>query len=236
MELADTVIFYDSDWNPTIDSQAMDRAHRLGQTKQVSVFRLITRGTIEERIRMRAQQKEEVRLSFVQLLVFGQLLMFPVQVQRVVIQGGDPGAKKNTVDFKGTREVATWLFDDDEAEKLEKTLEAREKEAEEAKAKGGARKGKKRAKPGSGATEEVKAVNLEDLYASSLAILLTELNGYNRYHEGEGRFDDSGKPSEAGTPAANAIPPPGGRKRGTKGGNKKKTTQERLNMIDGVMK
>lgn len=60
MESADTVIFYDSDWNPTIDSQAMDRAHRLGQTKQVSVFRLITRGTIEERIRMRAQQKEEV--------------------------------------------------------------------------------------------------------------------------------------------------------------------------------
>lgn len=60
LELADTVIFYDSDWNPTIDSQAMDRAHRLGQTKQVSVFRLITRGTIEERIRMRAQQKEEV--------------------------------------------------------------------------------------------------------------------------------------------------------------------------------
>jgi len=33
---ADTVIFYDSDWNPTVDQQAMDRAHRLGQTKQVS--------------------------------------------------------------------------------------------------------------------------------------------------------------------------------------------------------
>lgn len=32
---ADTVIFYDSDWNPTVDQQAMDRAHRLGQTKQV---------------------------------------------------------------------------------------------------------------------------------------------------------------------------------------------------------
>jgi DNA helicase INO80 len=34
---ADTVIFYDSDWNPTVDQQAMDRAHRLGQTKQVVV-------------------------------------------------------------------------------------------------------------------------------------------------------------------------------------------------------
>jgi hypothetical protein len=34
------VIFYDSDWNPTVDQQAMDRAHRLGQTKQVTVYRL----------------------------------------------------------------------------------------------------------------------------------------------------------------------------------------------------
>lgn len=58
---ADTVIFYDSDWNPTIDSQAMDRAHRLGQTKQVTVYRLLARGTIEERMRNRAKQKEQVQ-------------------------------------------------------------------------------------------------------------------------------------------------------------------------------
>jgi len=57
---ADTVIFYDSDWNPTVDSQAMDRAHRLGQTKQVTVYRMITRNSIEERILLRAKQKEEV--------------------------------------------------------------------------------------------------------------------------------------------------------------------------------
>ena len=37
---ADTVIFYESDWNPTLDLQAMDRAHRLGQTKDVSFFLL----------------------------------------------------------------------------------------------------------------------------------------------------------------------------------------------------
>ncbi|PVV02844.1 hypothetical protein BB560_002692 [Smittium megazygosporum] len=55
---ADTVIFYDSDWNPTVDQQAMDRAHRLGQTKQVTVYRLITKGTIEERILERARQKD----------------------------------------------------------------------------------------------------------------------------------------------------------------------------------
>ncbi|KAI8437735.1 hypothetical protein MSG28_011969 [Choristoneura fumiferana] len=56
---ADTVIFYDSDWNPTVDQQAMDRAHRLGQTKQVTVYRLICKGTIEERIMQRAREKSE---------------------------------------------------------------------------------------------------------------------------------------------------------------------------------
>ncbi|KAH3851952.1 hypothetical protein DPMN_094439 [Dreissena polymorpha] len=56
---ADTVIFYDSDWNPTVDQQAMDRAHRLGQTKQVTVYRLICKGTIEERILQRAKEKSE---------------------------------------------------------------------------------------------------------------------------------------------------------------------------------
>lgn len=67
---ADTVIFYDSDWNPTIDSQAMDRAHRLGQTKQVTVYRLLTKGTIELRMRDRAKQKEQVQ----QVVMEGKLL------------------------------------------------------------------------------------------------------------------------------------------------------------------
>ncbi|KAH1119521.1 hypothetical protein GLYMA_17G217300v4 [Glycine max] len=47
---ADTVIIYDSDWNPHADLQAMARAHRLGQTNKVMIYRLITRGTIEERM------------------------------------------------------------------------------------------------------------------------------------------------------------------------------------------
>ena len=54
------MIFYDSDWNPTVDQQAMDRAHRLGQTKQVTVYRLIVKGSIEERILQRAREKSEV--------------------------------------------------------------------------------------------------------------------------------------------------------------------------------
>lgn len=58
---ADTVIFYDSDWNPTVDQQAMDRAHRVGQTKQVTVYRMVTTNTVEERILQRAKQKSEIQ-------------------------------------------------------------------------------------------------------------------------------------------------------------------------------
>ena len=58
---ADTVIFYDHDWNPSNDAQAMDRAHRVGQTKQVTVYRLIARGTIEERIVKMARAKKDVQ-------------------------------------------------------------------------------------------------------------------------------------------------------------------------------
>ncbi|KAF8756195.1 DNA-binding domain [Rhizoctonia solani] len=58
---ADTVVFYDHDWNPSNDAQAMDRAHRLGQTRQVTVYRLITKGTIDERIVQLARVKKDVQ-------------------------------------------------------------------------------------------------------------------------------------------------------------------------------
>ena len=54
---ADIVILFDSDWNPQVDLQAMDRAHRIGQTKPVKVFRFVTEGTVEEKIIERADRK-----------------------------------------------------------------------------------------------------------------------------------------------------------------------------------
>lgn len=54
---ADVVVIFDSDWNPQSDLQAMDRAHRIGQKKQVRVFRLITENTVDERIIERAEVK-----------------------------------------------------------------------------------------------------------------------------------------------------------------------------------
>ncbi|XP_073491366.1 uncharacterized protein [Aquarana catesbeiana] len=54
---ADTVIFYDSDWNPTMDAQAQDRCHRIGQTRDVHIYRLVSERTVEENILKKAQQK-----------------------------------------------------------------------------------------------------------------------------------------------------------------------------------
>lgn len=141
---ADTVIFYDSDWNPTIDSQAMDRAHRLGQTKQVTVYRMITRGTIEERIRKRAMQKEEV--------------------QKVVITGGDGSGVDFNTRTRGdnrTKDIAMWLADDNQAA----MIEAKEKEREAKEEAKGEKKMSKKALAAAGAAERRRAkMNLDDLY------------------------------------------------------------------------
>ena len=54
---ADTVFFYDSDWNPSMDRQCMDRAHRIGQTREVHIYRLVSSHTVEENMLKKANQK-----------------------------------------------------------------------------------------------------------------------------------------------------------------------------------
>ncbi|XP_047204105.1 chromodomain-helicase-DNA-binding protein 5 isoform X1 [Girardinichthys multiradiatus] len=54
---ADTVVIYDSDWNPHNDIQAFSRAHRIGQNKKVMIYRFVTRGSVEERITQVAKRK-----------------------------------------------------------------------------------------------------------------------------------------------------------------------------------
>jgi len=63
---ANTVIHFDSDWNPQADLQAQDRAHRIGQKDEVKVFRLITEDTVEEGIFFKAQQKLKLDAMLVQ--------------------------------------------------------------------------------------------------------------------------------------------------------------------------
>lgn len=57
---ADTVIFYDSDWNPQMDLQAQDRAHRIGQTKPVLIYRLVSANSVESKILERASSKRKL--------------------------------------------------------------------------------------------------------------------------------------------------------------------------------
>lgn len=57
LQTADTCILYDSDWNPQPDLQAMARVHRIGQKKIVHIYRLVSSGTVEERVLQRAEKK-----------------------------------------------------------------------------------------------------------------------------------------------------------------------------------
>jgi len=62
---ANIVVLYDSDWNPQIDLQAMDRVHRIGQKKPVKVFRLITQSTMEEKM----IEKQSMKLKLDSLII-----------------------------------------------------------------------------------------------------------------------------------------------------------------------
>ncbi|KAF1350248.1 P-loop containing nucleoside triphosphate hydrolase protein [Delphinella strobiligena] len=63
---ADTVILFDSDWNPQQDLQAMDRAHRIGQTRPVIVYRFATRGTVESMLLEKADSKRRLEKLVIQ--------------------------------------------------------------------------------------------------------------------------------------------------------------------------
>ncbi|EOA19864.1 hypothetical protein CARUB_v10000115mg [Capsella rubella] len=70
LQTADTIIIFDSDWNPQMDQQAEDRAHRIGQKKEVRVFVLVSIGSIEEVILERAKQKMGIDAKVIQAGLF----------------------------------------------------------------------------------------------------------------------------------------------------------------------
>merc|ERR1712242_660382 len=120
---ADVVILYDSDWNPQMDLQAMDRAHRIGQKKQVRVFRLVTENTVDEKI----VEKAEVKLK----------------LDRMVIQQGklmDQKANLNKDDMVNMiRHGASYVFSTKDGDitdiDIDKLLDEGEKKTEEQKTK-----------------------------------------------------------------------------------------------------
>jgi SNF2 family DNA or RNA helicase len=63
---ADTVILFDPWWNPMVEAQAMDRAHRIGQTKAVNVYKLVTKGSVEEKVMELQVRKRQLFDALVQ--------------------------------------------------------------------------------------------------------------------------------------------------------------------------
>ncbi|ORY81644.1 hypothetical protein LY90DRAFT_375786, partial [Neocallimastix californiae] len=94
---ADTVIIYDSDWNPQMDLQAQDRCHRIGQTKPVIVYRLVSSGSAEKKILEKANAKKKL--------------------EKLVIQKGNFKGNKGALTSKNTitiKELADILYIDEE--------------------------------------------------------------------------------------------------------------------------
>ena len=98
---ADTVVFLEHDWNPQKDLQAMDRAHRLGQRKTVNVYRILTRGTLEEKIMSLQRFKLDVANAVVNAdnasmsaMDTGQMLeLFTAEKGAKLGKDGEPVAK-----------------------------------------------------------------------------------------------------------------------------------------------
>jgi SWI/SNF-related matrix-associated actin-dependent regulator of chromatin subfamily A member 5 len=82
---ADTVVLYDSDWNPQVDLQAMDRVHRIGQTRPVLIYRFICENTIEEKI----IERQAMRLKLDSLVI----------QQGRVLKGGETFTKDQMKDM-----------------------------------------------------------------------------------------------------------------------------------------
>ena len=98
---SDTVILYDSDWNPQVDLQAMDRVHRIGQTKPVLIYRLLCENTIEEKI----LERQAMRLKLDSLVIQqGRVLKvgehFTKDQMKEMIQYGADAIFRAGEDFK----------------------------------------------------------------------------------------------------------------------------------------
>ncbi|KAJ8447715.1 LOW QUALITY PROTEIN: hypothetical protein Cgig2_031769 [Carnegiea gigantea] len=134
---ADIVILYDSDWNPQADLQAQDRAHRIGQKKEVQVFRFCTEYTIEEKVIERAYKKlaldalviQQGRLSeqktvnkdeLLQMVRFGAEMVFSSgdstitdeDIDRIIAKGEEATAELDAKMKKFTEDALKFKMDD----------------------------------------------------------------------------------------------------------------------------
>ncbi|CDK25034.1 unnamed protein product [Kuraishia capsulata CBS 1993] len=89
---ADSVVLFDSDWNPQVDLQAMDRVHRIGQTKPVVIYRLAVSNTVEEVLLARADSKRILEKLVIQMGQFRALTRLSSDQQKM--SAGDKSSKQ----------------------------------------------------------------------------------------------------------------------------------------------
>ncbi|KAG8052335.1 hypothetical protein GUJ93_ZPchr0001g31108 [Zizania palustris] len=134
---ADVVVLYDSDWNPQADLQAQDRAHRIGQKKEVQVFRFCTEYTIEEKVIERAYKKlaldalviQQGRLAeqksvnkddLLQMVRFGAEMVFSSKdstitdedIDRIIAKGEETTAELDAKMKRFTEDAIKFKMDD----------------------------------------------------------------------------------------------------------------------------
>ncbi|CAL9107744.1 unnamed protein product [Musa textilis] len=128
LQSADTVIIFDSDWNPQMDQQAEDRAHRIGQKKEVRVFVLVSVGSIEEEILERSKQKMGIDAKVIQAGLFNTTST--AQDRRVMLQeimrrgtnslGTDVPSETEINRLAARTEEEFWLFEKVDEERRQK--------------------------------------------------------------------------------------------------------------------
>jgi helicase SWR1 len=114
---ADSIVFFDTDWNPAMDKQAQDRCHRIGQTRTVHIYRLITLSTIEENIFRKSIQKRELNYVIMEDGKFDMNNFKKINFKSIVaeenLRKGEPAENK----LKKLLEFENLAFENDEEQK-----------------------------------------------------------------------------------------------------------------------
>ena len=120
---ADTVIFYDSDWNPAMDKQCQDRCHRIGQVRDVHIYRFVSESTIESNIIKKANQKRQLDNVVIQEGEFTTDYLGQFSVRDLVNDPNISEATKEiadrTIDFSGdTKMTKAFAQAEDEEDRV----------------------------------------------------------------------------------------------------------------------
>ena len=106
---ADTVVLFDSDWNPQVDLQAMDRCHRIGQDKPVIIYRLCCDNTVEHVVLTRASSKRNLEKLVIQMGRFNTLKRLALDEQSLLKQNFGTSSRAKSVNKELLSELSALL-------------------------------------------------------------------------------------------------------------------------------